>query len=340
MLAVYANFKATVFLKKGFFIMSMVKAVANRFRSATTEDKGDRYSILSPLIDTVDFVSTTANMLKVFDNTVYADMMSGKVKPTNKYAESAVKAYHDYVRELSNQEQSLERARPFSTMEMALESIGGNLTLIEDNFTDLFGKLSATKPEATLRSSSLVIIGYLERADQFATWLMMFVEHMTAGDSDMIPPFRTKELLNKSHDASQFAATNLRKWNYKTGGLLSEVREMQAKGKDVSVQTQSGEWIDEIAHDDQFSADEQILMSAALRSTVMMVVTWGHVRTKNRIDLLTSRKNWLTSKIVLEQSKLRGSDPESPEYKRLKKATDHYADLVSKYEQKIERMRG
>jgi hypothetical protein len=320
--------------------MTMVKAVGDYFRTAMTADKDDRYGILSPLIDTGDFVTTTADMFKVFDGSVYADMVTGKTRPTNKHGEVAVKAYRAYCKDLPSQEQRLENARPFSTILQALESISGNISAIEDGFTSYFGSLSASKPESTLRASSLVVLGYLEHADNFATWLTNLVEHLTAMDGDLIPPFRTKELLNKSDAASEFATNNLHKWSYKSGGLLNDVRQMQSKGKDLSVQAQTGEWIDQYAHDEQFSAGEQELITASLRSLPMMAITRGVVKTQNRIDLLTTRKNWLTAKIVFEQSKLRGMDANSPEYKRLKKATDHYADLVSKYEQKIERMRG
>lgn len=319
--------------------MSIVKSVADHFRSAPKNEGVDRYGILSPLLATGDYITTTADLYNIFKGSPYADLLNGKVKPANKHVEKAVEAYRDYVKGLPNHEQGIEKTHPFSTILLGLESISGNITQIEDNFQALFGNLASDKPETTMRSSSLIVIGYLERADSFATWLSNLVEHMTASDGDMIPPFRTKEMLNKAAESSEFVSFNLHKWNYKSGSLLSEVKEMQAKGSDLSIQASNGAWIDEYAHDSQFSPMEKDLITASLRSPIMMAITRGHVKAQEKIDLLTGRKDWLTSKIVLETSKMRGMSESSPEYKQIKKATERYANIVSKYEQKIERIR-
>jgi len=318
--------------------MGIVKQVADHFKSATTSQSVDRYGILSPLLASGDYITSTAEIYALFKNSFYSDLMSGKTKTDNLHVLKAVEAYRDYVKALPPHEQSEEKVEPFSTILSALSSISGNISQIEDNFQGLFGDVAEAKPESTLRSSSLVVIGYLEEADSYATWLANLTEHMTADHDDMIPPFRTKELTNRASDMAQFAAMNLNKWSHQHGSFLAEVKSMQVKGSDVAIQ--SGEmWIDQFAHDNQFSSVEQNLISASLRSPIMMAMTRGHVKTQEKIDLLTSRKDWVTTKIVLEQSKLRGMNPESPEYRKLKKVNDNYANLVSKLEQKIERMR-
>lgn len=316
--------------------MGIVKAVADFFKSSPKNEATDHYGILSPLLATSDYISTVSSMIKIIKDTPY---LKGSVKAPNKYVENGIQAYKEYVKDLPSYEQSLEKSKPFSTILLTLESITGNLTQVEDSFQMLFGVDKNSKPEQTLRSSSLVVIGYLEKTNSFITWLSSLVEHLTVTDNEMIPPFRTKELLAKTTEMVEFSTFNLHKWHYKKQGLLSEIKEMQRKGSDLSVQADNGQWIDEFAHDTQFSPMEKDLITASLRSPIMIALTWGQVKAKDKIDLLTSRKDWLTSKIVLEQSKLRGMDVDSPEFKRLKKATDHYADLVSRYEQKIERMR-
>jgi uncharacterized protein with HEPN domain len=317
--------------------MGIVKLVADHFKTATPTHV-DRYGILSPLLASGDYITSTSEIYALFKNSVYTNLMMGKTKTDNGHVLKAMEAYRDYVKALPSHDQSTEKAEPFSTIIAALTAIGGNIAQIEDNFQTLFGDIASDKPEASLRSSSLVVMGYLEEADVFATWLANLTEHMTANDDDMIPPFRTKELINKAAGAGQFAGFNLNKWNPTHGSFLSEVKEMQNKGADVAVQS-DGMWIDQFAHDSQFSSIEQNLISASLRSPIMMAMTLGHVKVQEKIDLLTTRKEWVTAKIVLEQAKLRGLHPDSPEYRKLKKVTDNYANLASKLEQKIERMR-
>lgn len=319
--------------------MFSLKAIADHLRAAPKNKSVDRYNILSPLLATGDYITSTKEAFTLLRTSPYVAVLTGRDKTTNKNVEKAVFAYKDYVKNLSSQEQTLEKAQPFASILLALESIAGNITAIEDNFQNLFGSVSTEAPETSLRSSSLVVIGYLEQANAFATWLGSLIEHMSAEVGDMIPPFHSKELLTKAAIMADFAVFNLHKWNYKTGGLLNDLKDMQRKGSDLTLQTKDGDWIDQFAHDSQFTPMEQELMTASMRSPIMIALTWSHVRLQDKIELLTSQKDWLTSKIILEQSKLRGMDPESPEYKRLKKATDRYSSMVSKYEQKIERMR-
>ena len=319
--------------------MGIVKNIADHFRSAPKVKTVDHYGILSPLLATGDYVLSTSELYAMFKTASYTDLVKGRIKPSNNLVEKAIIAYKDYVKGLPGREQSLEVKQPFSTILLTLESIGGNINQIEDNFHSLFVATNNNAPEVTLRSSSLIVIGYLEKVDNLTTWLGNLAEHLTAETGDMIPPFRTKELLGGAVEAGEFSTFNLYKWNFKQEPLLNEIKEMQRKGSDLTIQADNGTWIDEFAHDNQFSSMEQTLMTASLKSPIMMAITWGIVRTQDKINLLSSRKDWLTSKIILEQSRLRGLNPESPEYKRLKKATDHYSNLVSKYEQKIERMR-
>ena len=320
--------------------MGIVKNIADHFRSAPKAKPDDHYGLLSPLLATGDYIASVKQLYSLFKDSIYVDFMSGKIKPVNASVEKAVMAYKDYVKGLPSHEQSLEKAQPFSTLILALESISGNIHQIEDHFQELFGSIKLEEPNTNLRSSSLVVIGYLEKADLFSTWLSLLIEHMTAETGDLIPPFRTKELMDKTPESAEFATLNLHRWNYKLEPLLKEIKEMQHKGSDLALMAEGGSWIDDFAHDSQFTPTEQDLMTASLRSPMMMFVTGGFVLIQDRIELLSTRKDWLTSKLILEQSKLRGMDPDSPEYKRLKKATEHYSNLVSKYEQKIERMRG
>jgi len=320
--------------------MNPLTAIANAFRSAPKGQKVDRYNLLSPLLATGELVASAKAAYLVFSTSMYADIVRGRAKPGSPFTQKSVQAYNDYVKHLPSREQASEKTQAFSSVLAALDAITQNLTVVEDNFQALFGNLESTTPEQNIKTSSLVVIGYLEKADNFCTWLMNLAEHMTADEGDMIPPFRTRDMLGNATTMSEFVQLNLNKWNPKHGGLFSEIKTMQSKGADLPVQLASGEWIDEFAHDNQFNTDERNLITAAIRNPILIMINWGHVKTQHRLELLTARKEWLTAKVIQEQAKLRGLDPSSTEYARLKKITDKYASLISKHEQQIERIRG
>jgi hypothetical protein len=320
--------------------MSFLSAIVDKFRSAPKDHKTDRYGILTPLLANGEVVAATIDMCNVLKASQYADMLRGRIKPTSNHAEKSVQAYNEYVKHLSGSVQSMERAEPFSMIVQALDNIRQNLMSVEDNFQNLFGSVDMSSPETTMRTSSMFVMGYIEKSENFCTWLASFIEHLTADSKDLIPPFRTRELLGKADLAAKFAYLNLTKWHPKHGGIQAEIKTMQAKGADLPIQTATGEWVDQFAHDSQFNSDEQELMAASIRGTIMMMIDMGTVRTQAKLDLLEARKEWLTSKVIEQQAKSRGLDESSPEYRRLKKITEAYASRISKHEQKIERLRG
>lgn len=320
--------------------MKFTQAVADAFRRAPSDQKVDRYGILSPLLATGEYVTSTKALMNLLSTPAYRDVLKGYTKPTNPHQAIAVDAYHSYLKLLPNPERNSEVVHPLWTIVETLDTAGHNLTHVEDDFQNLFGNVNPEAPAQGVKSSSLVASGYVEEADQFCSWVSNFAEHLTADPGEMIPPFRSRELKNGIADAAAFVTLNLNKWNGNKQGLGNEILQMQKKGIDLPIQTSDGQWIDSYGNDNQWSADEQTMMTKGMRSVILMGINGYHVRTQAKIDLLTTRKEWLTAKIIQEQAKLRGMDPNSPEYKKLAKITAKYAAMVSKYEQQIERMRG
>lgn len=320
--------------------MAILKALVSHFKNATSTSKSGKFGLLSPLIASGDFVKTTIDMFQLLKtNPTYKTLLLNKETPTQKSLVSAYTAYQTYIKTLPNSDFNLEKKEPLSTIVKALQAMHQTVELIEDHFKEIFGSTTIEKPEEQLKSSSLIVIGYLEQVDHYCTWASNFVEHLTASAKEMIPPFRTKMLLNTVKDVAEFATLNLYKWHPEHNGFLNHLKEMAKQGKALALQTKEGAWIDDYASDDHFSETEQTLLKASLRSPITMGISFGINRVQALLDLLESRKEWLTAKIVMEQAKLRGLDENSPEYKRIQKACDHYADLVSRYEQHIERIK-
>lgn len=318
--------------------MGIVKTVSDFFRG-TTNKKIDRYGIITPLMSAEDYIEKTGTLFDQGDWThQVADILTGKTKPANVKAEKAIQAYKNYISGLPSQEKSQESSRPLSTINQTLTIIHDNLMKVEDNFTALFGSDVEGVDEAALRSSSLVVIGYIETATDFCAWVGSLIAHATADESDPITPFQTTNLLNQAKMFGDFAGFNLVRWNSKGSGLLGAIKDMQKRGADIALKT-GDSWMDQFVGDSAFSPIEGEMMTAAIRSPIMMAITGRVALHQWWIELLTHRKAWMMSKIIFEQAKMTRMDPESAEYKRLKQVTEKYGALVTQYERKIERSR-
>lgn len=318
--------------------MGILKNVTDFFRNATPVDGPiDKYGILAPLLAASEYVETTKKMMLLLrkDQPNLAILL-GNAPAKTLHEEKAQIAYKAFLNALPGHDQSGEKSDPLSSILTSLDWITKNIESVEDNFSPLFGDI-IHGDESAIRTSSLLVVGYLEQTNRFLNWLGILSAHVL-DDGDTIPPFWTKTLLEGAKPMSGFVANNLNKWYPKAGGLLSTVRHIQQTGADVAIKT-GDSWMDDFIHDNQFTVSEQELLSASIAHPAMMFSRVYAARKESKIERDTARKDWLIAKIALEEAHLAGVDSSSLEYKRLKKARDHYVTVVTKYEQKIERAR-
>lgn len=322
--------------------MNIVKGIADFFRNrevAGNKDLAiDKYEILSPLLSVQEYVSRVGNLvnLLVSNKTTIAALNNNKPNTVTNM-NNGVHIYHEYLNGLSATNRTSEKSNPLSTIVATLTIASKNLDIIENNFTHIFDSKDSVIDETNLRSSSLLIIGYIETVNDFCSWVASLSRHITADTDEHIPPFETKSATINGEKFGSFADYNIFKWSMSNDTILSDIKNMQKKGADVVIKN-GDVWIDTFVNDRSFSDTENDLMNASLRSPTMMKISATIAYQQSKLDLLTHRKEWLIAKVALETEKMRGLNPDSQEYKKLRKATEHYANLVSKYEQKIERM--
>lgn len=319
--------------------MSFVQQIADLFRSrgSGASISSDRFDILTPLTETIDYLEKTKAYLKLFQtNTKIALLLKDKTIHANAYQDKAKAAYQLYIHALASHELSMERQVPLSSAQAAIDAILGNLELIEDHFQQFFG--DAIKDPTSMRTSSLVVIGYIETAKAFGTWVTQLTNHFVPNDDGNITPFVTKELLDKAPIAGQFVSRNLGPWTPRYKGFLTLLSDLQKKGADVVIRSEDT-WLDSFINDKQFSSTEQSLIVAGFNNPILSWATGRMVKQQEQLQLEQYRKDWLISKIAMEEYKTHGLDPASAEYAKLKKAIDYYSSQVSKQEYKIERLR-
>lgn len=319
--------------------MSIVKSIGDFFRSPKNGSvSSDQVDILSPLMSVQEYASKSLELISVInENKDVTAILSGNTASTSKYKAAAIDAYKTFLARLPNG----YVYRDVTTLEPLISisnSIIKNLELVEKFFPDLFDLKNPKIDETNLKTSSLVMIGYLEMTNEFYNWVSTFIRHLTDDDDELIPPFETKSMKLRAEKMGQFGCFNLVNWNGNGDSIINDIRKMQRKGIDVNVKT-GDNWLDSFMHDNQFSPSEQDLMTVALANPIMMVIRANMSFHKWLMDLRTARRDWLVAKIALESKKMRGLEVGSEEYKKLEKATRHYSNLISKYEQKIARAR-
>lgn len=320
--------------------MDIVTSIGNFFRAAVNNKTNpiDRYDILSPLISVQEYVERTRDLVGIMEkNPRIVDLIKNPKLATNTNIANTLKSYEEFVKALPHQFQRSEMTVPFSVIHLGLNSINNNLEMVETQFPSLFGGNDAKIDETNLRTSSLIIIGYIETVSDFCTWLGSFIRLLTADDHDLIPPFEAKSVSLKASKFGSFIGFNLIQWNGGNHGILSTIKSMQKKGADVVIKTEDA-WIDTFIHDNQFSPIEKELMGASIRTGMMLVNLISNIKSY-RLEFLTAQKQWLVAKIALETGNLSGMDPNTAEYKKLLKATEYYANAAAALQQKIERAR-
>ena len=165
--------------------------------------------------------------------------------------------------------------------------------------------------ENSIKSSSLIVLGYIEMVNDFMNWLSHLSAH-AVDDTDLIPPYWTNKLGANAKAMGSFVGNTLNKWNPKHKGLLETIVRVQTMGSDVTIKT-GDHWMDDIVNDNQFTLDQQDLMSASIRNPVLRYIDRRIVQHQHKIELYSSRKDWLIAKVALEERRLAGLDPASPE---------------------------
>jgi hypothetical protein len=320
--------------------MGFIQQIADLFRSRGSDPvtSSDRFGILTPLTETIDYLEKTKTYLRLFQsNTKITFLLKDKTVHHNAFQDKAKNAYQLYLRSLAPHDLAMEKQVGLSSAQAAIDSILGNLELIEDNFQKFFG--DALKDPTSMRTSSLLVIGYIQTANAFGNWVTQLTNHFVPDDDSNITPFVTKELIDKAPMAGQFVSHNLGPWTPRYKGFLTLLNDLQKKGVDVVIRSDDT-WLDSFINERQFSSTEQNLIIAGFNNPILSWATGRMIKQQEQLELAQYRKDWLISKIAMEEAKMHGMNQTAAEYAKLKRAIDYYSSMVSKQESKIERLRG
>lgn len=314
--------------------MGIISTITDFFRSAP-EKSIDRYGLLKPIVQRQEFISKVTELVKLYmaDRSAM-DLLTGNRKAYSRSEEKAVEAYRIFVRSTSTIVSQNEKNKTFSGIHDALERLSIELGNVEEQFTDLFGHGTHELNTENLRISALVLLGFLEVVGEFGSWVIQLINHI---DNDSATPFQTKKMVAMAGEFDDI----LRITQHTTkshSAVVDYLHNLQRKGSDVTIRSDN-EWLSTFVDDKQFASNELSMINNAMRNPILMIMTGRQNIASFFLEMYEARQEWLTAKIALESNKLRGLDPSSAEYMKMEKVVSKYADLVTQYEQKIERIR-
>lgn len=314
---------------------AFVKAKANA--AQRKQDNANRYNIMAPLLATESEVAAALDLIRTMNRSgafTYLSGKSGGEASGPKF--EAYKAYHEFLRQIGSNLKTMEYARPFEAVNRTLQTIQFNLNAIQDNFVPLMGSFNKDLDGA--RISSFVVLGYIQAATTYATWVSQMAAHISPDDDSGVAPFWTKQIHTGALAAAQFSIDNFVRWSQPKGGLIGDLRLIQKQGLDATIAS-GGKTIDSFMNDSMFAPAHQTILKAGARSPVMMWMTRSDRSFLDDLEAIEAKRQWLISKVAIEEAKAAGMDPNSAEYKKLRKAIDFYANEINKKSQKLERMR-
>lgn len=323
--------------------MGLLKSIGDFWRNLNIEAEkaslktADRYGVVSAIATAGDNIASVKTLVKLLSRQDKLAFLTIKNHAfANDFEKHAATAYEVYLRYLGYAFSAREHGAPFSTVIKALDTIAANLDQVENNVVGLLNPTHAS--EESIRLSSLIVVGYIERANTLVAWLSQFAAHVTTEGQETVTPFWTNNMISNASVVGAFVGDNLSRWSVSSGGLMKDIKTMQKQGLDAQLK-KNETWFDDVYHDAQFSSSQKDLMNASLRNPFLMLGDRFLEKRRQEIELLTTRRNWLIAKVALEEARLGGISESSPEYLKLRKVVDNYTSLITQYEQKIERLR-
>ena len=321
--------------------MGFLTSITDFFKSkpASEARQADKYGVLDPLMSTIELVRSTKDYVANFNSLQIKsqfNLLTARASASqNRFVKLSNQTYLVYLKALDSGTTPLAARSPGEHLAVVLEKIALNLEDIERHHVR--NLQDATVSVETLNLSSLVLLGYIKKSADYATWVMLLLAALYAEDeaSDRFTPHQMELLTTGAVDNGRFASLNALRWGH-PGGLVNDVATLKKRGLDVAVK--NGDiWLDELVDDRSLTAPEQMMITAGFVNPIGVIGSASASVGSWYVALLNSRREWIVTRMTIVQAKSRGLDETSPEYQALRKTLAKYADQITKLERQIAR---
>ena len=288
--------------------------------------------------DLLDYFSVEEQMLNVFLSSMdssYADLLANKIKTqsTDEQVKDAQKAYALYLSSLSPRYVQQEKRSPLSTIIHAVEVFQRNEHIVLNNYLTLFNQPGNDVSWENVRLTQILILSYFTRASEFTTWAFYLAMFLNPTEGVTIPPYRKDYLFAHAKESAEYADLTLSNEDVTIDKRIASIRKA---GKDLMVYN-DGVAMDQYVDDSILDDDTEATLSHAMRNPIAMFMAWKDSRRLLKIEQLRSRINWLRAKVTQHALDVEKADPDSEEYKKSSVLLQRYSDILSSYDQKLER---
>lgn len=312
----------------------LFKQIGDKIRSFFgSTDEDNQFDPLSFRDLVTTLAASTQALSDFYKLPTVANLIKQKLENPSLDAFRFDKAYLLYTSNLESGLRRSENSSPMSTVAAALSAATLTLAKVESNFSTIFDS-SASIATPELRVSQAYVIGQVRLIHRLVKWATYMSNMVTTpkDDGDAVPMYQINSAIGEAPYLGKVAVAIIATPNT----LINTITSIRRSNKDVALAT-DGHTLDNFIRDDDVSGAVQVAMGNFLPSPTLAFGKWRISRERAELDELKYIQNWLRNKISLLQLDMARTDPNSPEYRKLKSYVDNYMQDLARTDKEIMR---
>lgn len=248
--------------------------------------------------------------------------------------------YVNFLAELNAEQKKSEKADCFSTLIEANRKFVEIMTTLETDVNTLFQQDRISL--LNMRMTHVVVAGVLYQSEHLATFTKYMVSYVSSkvNELDRIPPYRSDFLLQNAGDVAMIVNTV----NVDSGAVdyRALIKKIQANAADYTL-------VNSTNAESQIGVIESVLELGKDEAAVVKCGALGvpgfraigellNVITSNIRKGIRDEERWLQSHVALLRDRMLNTDPDSVEYKNLKRTVERYEPIIDNMARVREKM--
>lgn len=211
----------------------------------------------------------------------------------------------------------------------ALDLIKRDMTLVEKNFTKIFGDL---KSADDVKVSHAYVFGYLTMSTKTAEFINRLIYLIDIDGTERPPAYIPMALEQDAPAVAHFVDLVIKRGRRT---IMDDLDTTSKKGANLFIQV-DGKPLSEYANARDFLPQVASTMVHGLTLNPVMWVVDGLLSLeRTRYDRNVKTREWLVTKVSLLELEMSGKDPADPNYRKKREILQAYTKLIAGYDKKI-----
>lgn len=316
--------------------MSIIKTIGDKIRSLLSSSPNasvDKVTLSTLMESQISTLTGIGNALQTPAVKTRISQILKDKKATGGYA-AFKHTYESFYTSLHAQTQVVERKSPFESVRQGITCTLKGLDDLLDNLDTFLGQ-GADISISDLRVSGMTLIGYTDQISDVIDWCNYMLNYALSDAEDRQAPY-VADVLEAITQTTAYWDDQCTFLNRSNKTILSTIEDLAQSSANTNL-IAGNHTLDSFVTDKDMPNLTLQTGPTFLRSPSVMISEHIALGKKAKLDNLKSQKEWLQNKVALLQLKMNNVDPESEEYKRLKKVVDNYNDMIVANDRKIKR---